>query len=119
MLGGLALTMLLLACGHVADEPPQAPVTEALQTTTSVAAPPGTPAATTTTGARAPTTTVAGSGCLAVLATAARLMQDERATRRGIRAPTPDEEAQLRAREQALKAEAKRLGCRLPAAFSG
>lgn len=54
-----------------------------------------------------------------MLATAARLLQDERAIRRGIRGPTPDEEAQLRAREQALKAEAKRLGCRLPAVFSG
>jgi hypothetical protein len=114
-LGALALTMLLVACGHVADDPAQAPVTEAAPTTTPVAAGPAAPVATTTSAAPGPTTTVAGAGCLALLAKAAKLLQDERATMRGIAGPTPAEEARLRAREQALRDEARRLGCRLPA----
>lgn len=37
---------------------------------------------------------------------------------RGIRAPTPEEEAELEARRQALLAEANELGCPVPPGLS-
>lgn len=63
-------------------------------------------------------TTAAAASCADLGAKALRLAQDARATMRGIRGPTPEEEAKLRAREQALRAEARRLGCPVPPALS-
>ena len=74
----------------------------------------------TTTSAPAPqpsntATTAAATSCADVAAKALRLAQDARATMRGIAGPTPEDEARLRARGQALRAEARRLGCPVPA----
>ena len=60
-------------------------------------------------------TTAAATSCVDLAAKAVRLAQDARATMRGIAGPTPEDEARLRARGQALRAEARRLGCPVPA----
>jgi len=112
MFGTLALAVLA-ACGHVTDYPEQAPPTTVPSSTTTsfLASPPGP----TGPSSESASTTAAATGCLGLLAKAARLNQDFRATMTGIRGPTPEEEAKLRARGQALVVEARRLGCRLPA----
>jgi len=60
-------------------------------------------------------TTAAAASCLDLAAKAVRLAQDARATMRGIVGPSAEDEAKLRARGQALRAEARRLGCPVPA----
>ena len=83
------------------------------------------PTETTSTVTSAPegeTTTTATAGgsssCADLGARALELARDARATMRGIRAPTPEEEAELEARRQALLAEANELGCPVPPGLS-
>ncbi len=105
----MMLVVVLAACGGAdgGDSETKVP-TDTSSTTTST--PPTQP--------DTPVTTASPVTCSDVAAKALRLAQDARATMRGIRAPTPEEEARLRAREQALRAETRRLGCPVPPAQS-
>ncbi len=96
------LAVMLVACGG-SDGP---------DTETEV--PPETSSTTTSTLKAQPGTTAAAAGCADLAAKALRLAQDARATMRGIAGPSPEAEAQLRARGQALRSEARRLGCPVP-----
>lgn len=93
------------ACGggDGGDSETQVPSETSSTTTSAVQAKPNEPA-----------TTAAGANCADLAAKAVRLAQDARATMRGIAGPTPEDEAKLRAREQALRADARRLGCPVP-----
>ncbi len=100
------LMVALSACGGADGRDSETKVpTETSSTTTSTL--PSTTA-----------TTAAVTGCADLAAKALRLAQDARGTMRGIRRPTPEEEATLRAREQALRAEARQRGCPVPPGLS-
>ncbi len=105
----MMLMVALTACGGAdgGDSETKVP-TETSSTTTSTpqAQPSGT------------ATTAAVTSCADLAAKALRLAQEARGTMRGIAGPTPEDEARLRARERALRAEARRLGCPVPPGLS-
>lgn len=103
--GAVMLVVTLTTCG----EGERRESRETSSTTTSTPqAQPGTTA----------TTAAAADSCVGLAAKAAGLAGDFRATMRGITGPTPEDEAKLRAREQGLRAEARRLGCPVPPGLS-
>jgi len=107
--GAVMLIVALTACGGADGEDSETNVpTETSVTTAS------TPLAKPSNTA----TTAAAAACADLAAKALRLAQDSRATMRGIAGPSPEDEAKLRAREQALRTEARRLGCPVPPALS-
>ena len=108
-LRAVMLMVALTACGGADDGDSETKVpTETSSTTTST--PQAQPSNTATTAAVA--------SCADLAAKASRLAQDARATMRGIAGPAPGDEAKLRARERALRAEARRLGCPVPPGLS-
>ncbi len=108
-IGAVVLMVALTACG-VGDgggsetQVPSETSSMVTSTTTS----------TTQAKSSGPETTAAGANCAELAAKAIRLAQDVRGTMRGIRPPTPEEEAKLRERELALRDEARLLGCPVP-----
>ncbi len=104
----LALALALAACGggNGGDSETEAPTSTSSISTSVPATQPNNPA-----------TTAAAATCADLAAEGLRLARDARGTMRGIRAPTPQEMAALRAREQALRSEARRRGCPVPPAL--
>lgn len=111
-LGTVMLMVALTACGGAdgggseAKVPPETSTTTTTTTSTLGAQPSNT------------ATAAAATSCADLAAKAVRLAEDARATMRGIVGPRPEDEAKLRAREQALRAEARRLGCPVPRGLS-
>ncbi|MDP9020332.1 MAG: hypothetical protein M3N25_05965 [Actinomycetota bacterium] len=109
ILAAAMLMVVLSACGGVDDEDSESK------------APPETPSTTTSAPQEQPSntvTTTAGTSCLELAAEARQLAQDARGTMRGIAGPSPEDEAELQARGEALLAEARRLGCPVPPGLS-
>ncbi len=106
VLGTVMLVVTLAGCGGSdgPDSETEVPNGESSTTTSTVGPQPSTTA-----------TTAAAASCVDLAAKALQLARDARATMRGIVAPTPEDEAKLRARGLALRAEARRLGCPVPA----
>jgi excisionase family DNA binding protein len=104
--GAVVLMVVLTACGggEGGDSETQFP-----SETSSTA-----PSTTTSTTQAKPSATAAGATCADLAAKAVQLVKDYRATMRGIAGPTREDEAKLRARELALRAEARSLGCPVP-----
>lgn len=107
--GAVVLMVALTACGggDGGESETQVPTETSSTTTSTLEGKPSDPG-----------TTAAAANCADLAAKAVRLAQDARATMRGIAGPTPEDEAKLRAREQALRAEARRRGCPVPPGLS-
>lgn len=113
VLATLAAAMLMVvmsACGGVDGEDSESKAPPETSSTTSSAPPQEQPSNT--------VTTTAGTSCLELAAKARQLAQDARGTMRGIAGPSPEDEAELQARGEALLAEARRLGCPVPPGLS-
>lgn len=109
VLWAVMCTVVLAACGEGSGGQGEGNVPP--ETSSTATSAPGGETTTTVTASE-------GSSCVDLAARALQLARDARATMRGVRAPTPEEEAELEARRQALLAEANELGCPVPPGLS-